>query len=101
RAPQRSRHGRHASRRRRLRLRGAGGQGARHGPAERARHWPEQERVNVARQVVRGISELYTPFDLVTEAAFAVDGERFVWVGRAADLPAEYTGWPVVDLGGS
>jgi len=55
----------------------------------------------VARQVVRGISELYTPFELVTEAAFAVDGERFVWVGRAADLPTQYADWPVVDLGGS
>ncbi|MFA5593823.1 MAG: imidazolonepropionase [Trueperaceae bacterium] len=55
----------------------------------------------MARQVVRGISELYTPFELVTEAAFAVDGERFVWVGRAADLPTQYADWPVVDLGGS
>ncbi|MFA5552629.1 MAG: imidazolonepropionase [Trueperaceae bacterium] len=55
----------------------------------------------MAMQVVRGISELYTPFQLVEEAAFVVNGERFEWVGRATDLPQEYADWPAVDLGGS
>lgn len=55
----------------------------------------------MADHVVRGINELYTPFERVTEAAFAVQDGRFAWVGAAADLPAEYADWPVVDLGGS
>lgn len=55
----------------------------------------------MARHLVRGVTELYTPFQLVADAAFAVDGERFAWVGPAAELPAEYADWPTVDLGGS
>lgn len=53
------------------------------------------------RRVVRGVSELYTPFDRVEDAAFVVDDGRYAWVGPAAALPADYAGWPTIDLGGS
>jgi len=55
----------------------------------------------LSQHVVRGVSELYTPYELVTEAAFAVSDGRFVWVGQASELPAEYASWPVIDHGGS
>ncbi len=55
----------------------------------------------MSQHVVRGVSELYTPYELVTEAAFAVSDGRFVWVGQASELPAEYASWPVIDHGGS
>lgn len=55
----------------------------------------------MSQHVVRGVSELYTPYDLVTDAAFAVADGRFVWVGPADQLPSEYDTWPVIDLGGS
>lgn len=53
------------------------------------------------RRVVRGVSKLYTPFDRVEDAAFVVDDGRYAWVGPAAALPADYAGWPTIDLGGS
>jgi imidazolonepropionase len=36
------------------------------------------------------ISELYTPFDRVENAAMVVDAGRVVWVGPAAELPDAY-----------
>ena len=38
-------------------------------------------------------------YGLVDHAAIAVDGDRIAWVGPAADLPAQFRGWPVQDLG--
>ncbi|MEZ4699431.1 MAG: imidazolonepropionase [Rhodothermales bacterium] len=36
------------------------------------------------------ISELYTPFDRIENAAMVVDAGRIVWVGPAAELPDDY-----------
>ena len=35
--------------------------------------------------------------DLIADAALAVAGDRILWLGRRADLPADYGGAPVVD----
>jgi len=40
------------------------------------------------------------PYGLVRDAALAVDGQEIAWAGRAADLPANYTGWPAEALDG-
>src|SRR5690606_8783491 len=50
--------------------------------------------------LVRGVSELYTPFERIRGAAFVVDGDRFAWVGREDDVPPEYADLPPVQLGG-
>lgn len=55
----------------------------------------------MSQRVVRGISELFTPFEQVADAAMVLDGGRFVWVGAANGLPQEYQDWPSIDLGGN
>ncbi len=40
------------------------------------------------------------PYGLVRDAALAIDGQEIAWAGRAADLPANYTGWPAEALDG-
>ncbi|MCX7784355.1 MAG: imidazolonepropionase [Meiothermus sp.] len=52
------------------------------------------------RQVFTGIRELYTPKERLERAAFAVQEERFAWVGAQDSLPEEYRAWPRTDLGG-
>lgn len=52
-------------------------------------------------RVVRGISELYTPYKRLADAAFVVHEGRFAWVGGLAELPRQYADWPAIDLGGS
>ncbi|WP_170791336.1 imidazolonepropionase [Ruegeria lacuscaerulensis] len=39
------------------------------------------------------------PYGLCQNAAIAVDGGRFVWVGARADMPSEYADWPIQDFG--
>lgn len=55
---------------------------------------------NRSRRVVRGISELYTPHVRVENAAFVLEDGRFSWVGAEPDLPARYSDWASVNLGG-
>lgn len=55
---------------------------------------------NRSRRVVRGVSELYTPHTRVENAAFAMEDGRFVWVGTEDALPASYSDWVSVNLGG-
>ncbi len=50
--------------------------------------------------LVTGVSELYTPYERVEDAAFVVAGGAFGWVGRAAEAPPEAAALPRVDLGG-
>ena len=50
--------------------------------------------------LVTGVSELYTPYERVEEAAFVVAGGAFGWVGRAAEAPPEAAALPRVDLAG-
>lgn len=50
--------------------------------------------------LVTGVSELYTPYERVEDAAFVVAGGAFGWVGREADAPPEAAALPRVDLGG-
>lgn len=51
-------------------------------------------------RVFRGISELYTPTERLSDAALAVDHGEVIWLGPAAALPAPYRTWPTTDLGG-
>ncbi|WP_170783128.1 imidazolonepropionase [Ruegeria lacuscaerulensis] len=39
------------------------------------------------------------PYGLCQNAAIAVDGGRFVWVGARADMPSDYADWPIQDFG--
>lgn len=55
----------------------------------------------MSQRVVRGISELFTPFDAVIDAALAIENGHFVWVGSASELPPEFHSWPSIDLGGN
>lgn len=52
------------------------------------------------RRLLRAISELYTPFERVSDAALVIEGDTVLWVGREADLPAEHQNLPVENLGG-
>lgn len=52
------------------------------------------------RRLFTGISELFTPFQKIPEAALAVGGDRFTWVGREQELPRRYRDWRGEDLGG-
>lgn len=61
---------------------------------------PGEQSMNSAKRLVRGISELYTPFERYERAAMVLDGERVVWTGAELDLPAEHAGLPSVNLGG-
>ncbi len=47
-----------------------------------------------------GISELYTPFRRVPQAAVAVAEGRVRWVGPESEMPEEFRGWHREDLGG-
>jgi imidazolonepropionase len=40
------------------------------------------------------------PYGLVRDAALAIDGDAISWAGCAAELPAEYAGWPAEALAG-
>lgn len=51
-------------------------------------------------RVFRGISELYTPTERLSDAALAVDHGEVIWLGPAAALPEPYRTWPTTDLGG-
>ncbi len=51
--------------------------------------------------LVKGISELYTPHEAVPAAAMAVADGRVAWVGAEQALPAPFSTWPSVDLGGN
>jgi len=50
--------------------------------------------------LVKGVSELYTPFERLESAAFVVEDGRFAWVGREDELPEQYSDVPPVQLGG-
>lgn len=50
--------------------------------------------------LVKGISELYTPHEVLERPAFAVRDGRIIWLGREDDVPAEHSGWPALDLAG-
>ncbi len=54
----------------------------------------------VGRALVKGISELLTPHTAIVDAAMATEGERVAWVGPESEVPAEYSRWPTLDLGG-
>ncbi len=51
-------------------------------------------------RLLRGISELYTPFERVAEAALVLGGDTVEWVGAEVDLPAEYRSLHGENLGG-
>jgi len=51
-------------------------------------------------KVLTGISELYTPFRRLRQAALAVRAGEVCWVGPEAEVPEEYCAWPREDLGG-
>lgn len=51
-------------------------------------------------RLLRGISELYTPFERLVEAALVLDGDTVEWVGAEADLPAEHRSLHGENLGG-
>ena len=50
--------------------------------------------------LVKGVSELYTPFERIERAAFVVEDGSFAWVGREDELPEQYVDVPPVQLGG-
>ncbi|HRP46770.1 MAG TPA: imidazolonepropionase [Trueperaceae bacterium] len=50
---------------------------------------------------VKGISELFTPYEAVPNAAMAIVDGHVAWVGAEAALPSAYAAWPSVDLGGN
>ena len=52
------------------------------------------------QRVFTGITELYTPFERIVNAAFAVDEGCIDWIGSEADLPDAYADWPREDLNG-
>lgn len=75
--------------------------------------------MNGSKRLIRGISELYTPFERYEQAAMVLsraaghasvsaaggvegadDGELIEWVGPERDLTAEYGGLPSLNLGG-
>ncbi len=51
-------------------------------------------------RVLTGISELYTPFRRLEQAAVAVREGQVWWVGPESELPQEFRGWPREDVGG-
>ncbi len=51
-------------------------------------------------RLLRGISELYTPFERITDAAMVISGDRLSWVGSETELPAELRRLPGENLGG-
>ncbi|GBD28267.1 Imidazolonepropionase [bacterium HR31] len=51
-------------------------------------------------KVFVGISELYTPFRRVVQAALAVREGAVCWLGPEAEIPEEYRRWPREHLGG-
>ncbi len=42
-----------------------------------------------------------TPYDLITDAAIAMDGDLIAWVGPASDLPSQYASAQQFDQGGA
>ncbi|HZJ10370.1 MAG TPA: imidazolonepropionase, partial [Trueperaceae bacterium] len=56
--------------------------------------------MNGSPHLVRGISELYTPFTRHERAALVIDDDRVVWAGAERDLPTEHAGLPSMNLGG-
>lgn len=51
-------------------------------------------------RLIRGISELYTPFERHEQAALVLEGERVVWTGPERDLPSRFAALPSMNLGG-
>ena len=51
-------------------------------------------------RLVHGITELYTPFTRVADAALVIEEGSVSWVGRRRDLPAAFAALPDEDLGG-
>lgn len=45
------------------------------------------------------ITELYTPFDQLTDAALVVEHGRIAWIGAQADLPPDYAALTPASLG--
>lgn len=45
------------------------------------------------------ITELYTPFHRLTDAAFVVEEGRIAWIGARSDLPPAYASLPPTSLG--
>lgn len=60
----------------------------------------ERTTTDERKRLVRGISELYTPFERHERAAMVLEGGRVVWVGAEAELPAEHAGLVSMNLGG-
>lgn len=54
----------------------------------------------MSSHVVLGISELYTPFIRVPDAAIAIEDGNVAWVGPRRDLPDAFATLPSDDLGG-
>lgn len=50
-------------------------------------------------RVFVGITELYTPFQRIPEAALVVGDGLVRWVGSESELPQQYRVWPRQDLG--
>lgn len=59
-----------------------------------------ERRAAGERRLIRGISELYTPFEHHQRAAMVLEGEQVLWTGAERDLPAEHAGLPSMNLGG-
>ena len=51
-------------------------------------------------QVFTGISELYSPFQRIENAALAAKDGRVAWVGAVSELPQTFRDWSTTDLGG-
>lgn len=54
----------------------------------------------MTRRVVRGISELFTPFEPVSDAAMVIEDDRLLWVGASEAVPPEHRSLPADNLGG-
>jgi len=54
----------------------------------------------LGQRVIKGISELYTPFRRIADAALVIADQHVTWVGPAGELPPGHEGTAVVDLGG-
>lgn len=54
----------------------------------------------MTRRLLRGITELYTPFTRIVDAALVIDSGTVVWVGPDADVPSAHRSLPVENLGG-